>query len=424
MGLTQKILLFTSVLVVALVGTTVGYTTFQANRLARQTIHGALAETRQVWEAFEADRYNKLKLGVRVLANDPYFKAAVEGTDAATVLDTLKERGQDMKADVVMATDADGVVKARTDRLGGEGQDFSKDPLVVKPLDGEESATVWRQGQQLYHAVSVPMLTGTDLKGVLVAGYAIHEALASQLRKITHSEVAFLIPSSPAPGAAPLLSVSSLGPKEPALRAAMGTPEFAAGVKGTEPFQLDLGSERYVAVAVPLKAATGGAVGSVLALRSLAEEMADFRQFRTSLMLASLVVMVVALAVAMLVASRVTGPVRRLVTVVDRAREGKYSGKVAVETSDEIGALAQTFNHLLTELREKEQMIGFLREGMTLLRKGSGVTSPPEASVTSADTRSAPAVEAGTTLPADSSDWERGMVFATRYEILANVGKG
>ncbi|HEX6738799.1 MAG TPA: protein kinase [Vicinamibacteria bacterium] len=421
MGLTQKILLFTSLLVVALVATTVGYTTFQANHLAQQTIHDALQETRQVWETFQADRYNKLKLGVRVLANDPYFKAGVEGTDTATVLDTLKERGQDMKADVMMAADAQGIVKARTDRPGGEGEDLSSDPLVAASLEGEESATVWRQGDRLYHTVSVPMQTGPDLKGVLAAGYAINEALATDLRKLTHSEVAFLTPT---PSGAPQLSVSSLGPKEPALRAALASPEFGAGAKGSEPFQLGLGSERYVAVAMPLKAASGEAVGTVLALRSLAEEMADFRQFRTSLILASVAVMVLALALAFVVARRIAGPVRRLATVVERAREGKYTGKVAIETRDEIGALAQTFNTLLAELREKEQMIGFLREGMTMLRRGSGVTSAPgQGSVSSAETRAAAATgAAGVTLP--PGDWERGTVFAGRYEILSNVGKG
>jgi eukaryotic-like serine/threonine-protein kinase len=426
MGLTQKILLFTSVLVVALVATTVGYTTLQANRLAQETMHGALAETRQVWDTFEADRYNKLKLGVRVLANDPYFKAGVEGTDTATVLDSLKERGQDMKADVMLAADAEGILKARTDRPGGEGEDLSSEPMVAASLDGEESATVWRQGERLYHMVSVPMQTGPDLKGVLAAGYAIHEPLAAQLRKLTHSEVAFLIPTSSATGGAPLLSVSSLGPKEPALRTAMAAPEFAAGVKGNDPFPIDLGNERYVAVAVPLKAASGDAVGTVLALRSQAEEMAAFRQFRTSLVLASVVVMVIALSLAMLVASRIAGPVRRLATVVERARGGQYTGKVAVETGDEIGVLAQTFNNLLAELREKEQMIGFLREGMTILRKGSGVTSLPQgaqAADTSAETRVASAtgvIEAMAT----AGEWERGTVFAGRYEILSNVGKG
>ena len=65
---------------------------------------------------------------------------------------------------------------------------------------------------------------------------------------------------------------------------------------------------------------------------------------------------------------------RTLVGLVERARDGSYSGAVSVDTSDEIGVLARTFNSLLADLREKEQMIGFLREGMTMLKKGAGVT--------------------------------------------------
>jgi hypothetical protein len=80
--------------VVALLGTTLAITTYQANQLAHETIDQGLAETRGVWETFQNDRYSKLKTGVRVLANDPYFKAAVETADAATVQDTLKERGR------------------------------------------------------------------------------------------------------------------------------------------------------------------------------------------------------------------------------------------------------------------------------------------------------------------------------------------
>ena len=156
MGLTQKILLFASALVVALVATSLAFTTFQADRLARENVAQGLAETRQVWETFQADRYNKLKLGIRVLGNDPYFKAVVE-TDAATILDTLKERNQELKADFFIVTDPGGRGD-RADRPARrpQGEDLSKDPLVQKPLEGEESATVWRQGDRLFHAVSVP----------------------------------------------------------------------------------------------------------------------------------------------------------------------------------------------------------------------------------------------------------------------------
>jgi eukaryotic-like serine/threonine-protein kinase len=410
MGLTQKILLFTSLLVVALVGATLAFTTVQADRLAHETIRQGLSETREVWETFQADRYNKLKLGIRVLGNDPGFKALVETSDQATILDTLRERGQELNADFFIATDPTGVVIARTDRPTAQGEDLSKDPVVTKPLEGEESATVWRQGERLFHTVSVPMQTGPDLKGVLVAGYGLDEALASQIRKLTHSDIAYL---TRAPSQPPRLSASSLGPRESELRAALDGPAFAGA--GAEPFNVDLGSERWVAVEVPLKSAPGETVGSVLALRSLNQEMASFLRFRNSLVIVSLVIMGLALVLAYLIASRITGPVRRLANVVESARDGSYSGAVEVGSRDEIGVLARAFNGLLADLREKEQLIGFLREGMTDVKKAGPGT--------------APTLGAGSTVSLDAvtvagPDVTRGSLFGGRYDVLGTIGRG
>jgi len=414
MGLTQKILLFTSLLVVALVAATLGFTTVQADRLAHETINQGLSETREVWETFQADRYNKLKLGIRVLGNDPAFKSLIETNDQATILDTLRERGQELNADFFIATDPAGVVIARTDRPTAQCEDLSKDPVVMKPLEGEESATVWRQGDKLYHAVSVPMQTGPDLKGVLVAGYGIDETLASQIRKLTHSEIAYLVQ---VPGQPPRLSVSSLGPREGTLRDALAQPAFAAA--GDEPFNVDLGNERWVAVQVPLKSATGETVGSVVALRSMNQEMASFLRFRNSLVIVSLVIMALALVLAYLIASRITGPVRRLASVVDRARDGSYSGAVEVGSRDEIGVLARAFNGLLADLREKEQLIGFLKEGMTDLKRAAPTAAPAAApTLSSAATTSLAAV----TTP--SAAVAKGSVFGGRYDVLGTIGKG
>ena len=410
MGLTQKILLFASLLVVALVGVTLAFTTVQADRLAHGTIQQGLSETREVWETFQADRYNKLKLGIRVLGNDPAFKSLVETSDQATILDTLRERGQELNADFFIATSPSGVVIARTDRPTAQGEDLSKDPVVTKPLEGEESATVWRQGDKLYHAVSVPMQTGPDLKGVLVAGYGIDEALASQIRKLTHSEIAYL---TQAPGLPPQLSVSSLGPREGDLRAALGQPGFTGA--GGEPFNVDLGTDRWVAVRVPLKSAAGETVGWVVALRSLNQEMASFLRFRNSLVIVSLVIMALALLLAYLIASRITGPVRRLASVVERARDGSYSGAVEVASRDEIGVLARAFNGLLADLREKEQLIGFLREGMTAVKKGGPAAAP---TLGGASTAALDAI----TLP--GPEITRGGVFGGRYDVLGTIGRG
>jgi len=412
LGLTQKILLFTSVLVVALVFSSLVFTTIQADRLAEENVSRGLTETRQVWETYQADRYNKLKLGIRVLGNDPYFKSLMDTKDAVSILDTLKERNEEIKADFFIVTDPSGVVVARTDRPSGQGEDLSKAPIVMKPLEGEESATVWRTSDRLYHAVSVPMVTAGELKGVLVAGYGINEVLASDIRKLTHSEIAFV---TLAPGGPPQLAVSSLGSKEAALRADLGRPELASG--SAEKFEIDLAGDRHVGVEVPLKTATGETVGAVMALRSKDQEMAAFRRFRNSLILVSAGVMALGLLFAYLGAARITGPVRRLADLVERARNGSYSGKVDVDTGDEIGTLAKTFNRLLADLREKEQLIDFLREE-TVQKKAAGVTQEATgASVTMSETAALTAVSPGVSM-------RRGDLFASRYELLSTLGKG
>ncbi|HET7294470.1 MAG TPA: protein kinase [Vicinamibacteria bacterium] len=412
MGLTQKILVFISLIVIALAATTLLYTNRQADALAHRTIQAGLGETRDVWETFQADRFNKLKLGVRVLGNDPGLKALIETRDESTILDTLKERNLELKADVFIATDPDGVVIARTDRPGAAGEDLAQDVLVARPMGGEEAASVWRQGERLFHAVSVPMLTGPDLKGVLIAGYALNEALAGDIRKLTHSEIAYLVLDK---GKPPALSASSLGPKEGGLRSALGRPEFASG--SAEPFEVDLAGEPHIGVVVPLRAASEETVGAVVALRSLATEMAAFRRFRTSLIQVSLVVMAAALGLAYLAARRITDPVRTLVNLVEKARDGSYSGAVSVSTADEIGVLARAFNSLLADLREKEQMIGFLREGMTLLKRGATAQPIAASSLTSAETASIAALPTAVKM-------EQGALFAGRYEILSTLGKG
>ena len=193
MGLRQKILLFTGALVVALVGGTLAFTAVQAGRLARATIRQGLDETRETWQALQADRFNKLRLGVRVLANDPPFKAALVETDQATAFDTLRERGRDLAADFMLATDATGRLVARSDRPGsGRGRPRRRPDREPRARGRGVGHAVAGAGPAV-HAVPVPMTIGPELVGALVAGYGLDEAAATQLRRLTHSEIAFVL---------------------------------------------------------------------------------------------------------------------------------------------------------------------------------------------------------------------------------------
>jgi serine/threonine-protein kinase len=414
LGLTQKILLFTGLLIVALAAITLAFTTVQAERLARDTIREGLQETREVWNAIQADRFDKLRLGVRVLANDPYFKAALTELDQATTLDSLAERGMDLDADFMLATDWDGILVARTDNPAASGDDLSEDPLVVAAFEGEESATLSREGDGIATAVAVPMLTGPEFVGVLVAGYVIDEEVAGQIRRLTRSEIAYVLQDL----GQPRLVVSSLGPREGALTGLLDAPQLV--LAGDEPFEIDLAGERFIGVRIPLLTSDEEEIGAALALRSLSAETAGFRQFRKSLIAVSLGVMVLALLLAWLAAARITGPVRTLVGLVERARDGSFSGAVAVGTRDEIGVLARAFNGLLADLREKDEAIQYLREGLTALRQATPTPPPPAAP----DDVTLDAAAETVQMPGMGRELQTGEVFASRYEILDSVGKG
>jgi HAMP domain-containing protein/predicted Ser/Thr protein kinase len=131
--------------------------------------------------------------------------------------------------------------------------------------------------------------------------------------------------------------------------------------------------------------------------------------------------MALALVIAYFAASRITGPVRTLASLVERARDGSYSGAVSVATSDEIGVLARAFNSLLADLREKEQMIGFLHEGITMMRKGAAQTGSglPTLDIENAATSAMAAVST-----TGAVKLEKGTLFASRYEVTGLLGKG
>jgi serine/threonine-protein kinase len=334
--------------------------------------------------------------------------------DQATTLDSLQERGMDLDADFMLATDWDGVLVARTDNPAASSEDMSEDPLVLAAFEGEESATLWREGDGIATAVAVPMLTGPEFVGVLVAGYVIDEEAAAQIRRLTRSEIAYVRQDL----GQPRLVVSSLGPREGALTTLLDAPEIV--LAGDEPFEIDLAGERFIGVRIPLLTSDDEEIGAALALRSLSAETAGFRQFRRSLMTVSLGVMVLALLLAWLAASRITGPVRTLVGLVDRARDGSFSGAVAVGTRDEIGVLARAFNRLLADLREKDEAIQYLREGLTALRQATPTPPPPAGP----EDETLAAADETVPMPAMGRELRAGEVFANRYEILNSIGKG
>lgn len=93
---------------------------------------------------------------------------------------------------------------------------------------------------------------------------------------------------------------------------------------------------------------------------------------------------------ALFLFTKITQPMQRLIQAADSIRKGKYDTRLSLRTSDEIGELAITFNHMAEELEntirslkhEKEHLTSVLRSMndavITLDREGHVIlTNPP-----------------------------------------------
>ncbi len=368
LGLQAKIFLVSLLLVVGLTSALLWFSYRRANQLAQDSLRVALTSTRELYENLEADRLEKLQLINSVIVESPYFKAAVAEMDAATTLDSAQTMVEQVGSDFMIVTDIDGKVVARTDIPALRGVDLSGTPLVGKALEGESFGGVWREEGRLYHAVSVPFGVGEEMLGVVVTGYEIDDELAQDIKRFADCEVVFFARTEGGYQEAG----STLAGNTSALKDWLATASMPAQ---SEDVRLPLQGETFQAIFAPLTTVepleNEEPVGLFAALRSRDRELAAFRSFQRSVLLVGLLGIAVAVGASHFLASGIARPLRKLVTVTDRIREGDYSSDVDAPAGGEIGALASAFRSLLGELREKQVMEKFLSKSAAEMIQGT-----------------------------------------------------
>jgi serine/threonine-protein kinase len=406
LGITAKIFLATVGVVVLAIGGAVGWTSMRANQLMERAVREEFASTQYVFDNIQESRFDRLQRLNALVAEDPTFKAVVLETDEATQHDDLLRRKASLGADLVIVTNPEGLLLARSDDSGRPGQDLSAWPLVAKALAGENAAGLLADGGHLHHAVALPIgIGGEELAGVLLSGYLIDDRLAAEMKRTTGTDVAFLSLE----GGKPALAASTIeSPEKVASVLAFGA--LTAASASSDPMRTSIGSESYLGFASPLAEPGGARAGSLLVFRSIAQELANFNELRRNILLIGVVATLVALLLSYLLASRLSGPLVSLVRVADSVTDGDYDVKVPEGGGDEVGALAGAIRAMVRELRDKaelERYVAELGNDATMLSQ----TPRPADTVarTSGGTPMEPAI---------------GQVFAGRYEILEVIGVG
>jgi signal transduction histidine kinase len=236
----------------------------------------------------------------------------------------------------------------------------SSQPAIRDALAGRESLSLLPQPDGMLQLVTVPVFvdpTHPDILGTLSVGFMLDNTLASQLKQISLSDIAF--------GMDGRILAATL-PREfyPALSDRLRT----SGIS-----RIRLGTDEYEALAQPL-AATGrsGPAGSgpiALILRSRTDQLQSLRAIHAGLVVTAVVAVLLATVLSYAVARTIARPLAAITDVMGEvSATGDLTRKIALRhpnrwDDEDARLLATTFNTLTDsiarfqrEMSQKERL--------------------------------------------------------------------
>src|SRR3989441_3239429 len=374
-GLTAKIFLASTLLVVAVLGITFGVTSVKANRTADASIYRAPLAPRRAVEDYLAARTRPLGRASTVATEVPQYRQRLLNQRArAEALDQADDIRGLIDAAWVLVTNSDGILIARTDYREQYDRDLSIAPLVADALSGEQTSGAWLDDVRgtMFMAIGTPLRdrpTAAPL-GALIATYAINDSLATAIKQATNSDVVFFALDTLNK---PVVVGSTVPARDiaPALESTVKTDALAADTGGEGmPLAAAMGNQHLIGLAGAIRSPSGDVRGGFVALRSRESELAAFNALQRTMLWAVALGVVLALIFAFVQARQITGPVRRLAVATRQVQEGDYGVEIAVNSRDEIGILSQAFKGLVEDLKEKAALVEYM------MAAGSAATQP------------------------------------------------
>lgn len=345
---TRIVVFFVALLVI--VQGIAAFLVIQANsQVARRTINEQLEQGERVFRQLLTQNQTRLEHGAGILSADFAFRQAIASNDTGTILSVLRNHGARVDANVMTLASLDNTVRADTLDPARIGKPFAYPDLVkAAAADGKASSIVIRDGK-LYQLVVVPVLAPEPIAWVGLA-FEVDDAVAKDMHQLTGLEVSFA--SRVGSAEEWRLHASTLPPD---LRQALAS-ELASAPALTEGIrEVTLGGQEYETRLTAIEQRADKQVVAILQ-RPLAVGLAPFKRISVVFFWMTLAGLAVLVAGSLMIARGITRPVRRLAEAARRVQQGDYTRHVDVEHRDEIGELAESFNHMLDGIvsREKE----------------------------------------------------------------------
>ena len=267
------------------------------------------------------------------------------------------------------------------------------------PIEEQATASAFivdvRTTPGLYLVTAAPVVQGAGaearVNGAIGAAYELNDARARELARVAGADVAFLAnfgARDAAPKVQPVAATERLSSGSGRLldEVRRANPEFEARLftdgKPYGPFEFlapgDAG-DRFIGTLLPIVSSRGEPIAAVLLARSKTAELAAFHSLRRSLLVAGLLVLLASMPLSLLVARRISKPIRQLAEGAEQIGRGQLDVTLPAAQGGEVGALTRAFEGMVAELRAKAQLEEALAHYQSTGDTGSEIAFTPDA---------------------------------------------
>ncbi len=342
-----------TVLYVALFGMTlllVSTAVFTAiNGAAQHQVRGELTAAGTVFDRVWQLRSDRLREGSSLLSRDFGFREAVATGDAATIVSAMENLKQRFSIDRAFIVTNDGRM------IGDDTKALAEDaPRLTAAFDAAtDPSGVVMLGGHPYQVIAAPVLS-PDQIGWLVFAVRLDRNEMTALEKLSAIPLSATVLSHEAKGWR--LTDQPQANDQEALSRFIDA-ELKKHMTTAQSLQQRDGAA--LALVKPLPALTRDAPAVLVLRYPLALALAPYRLMLIIVALAGIAGLVVVGWGSWALALGITRPISALDEAAHRLQRGEEA-QVEVETGDEIGRLANSFNTMATEIRDRERRITHL----------------------------------------------------------------
>jgi class 3 adenylate cyclase len=353
-----KILIYSGVLLIALIGATLAFVSYQAGQFADTRISQDLEQGRLRIAAAQRERLETLRLTARLVASFPEIKALLGTNDLPTVRDFLVSYQEaDRTTSLLIALDPQGKVIARTDTTDQSPVPDAQASWIKAALENRSATGILITNSGVYNAAIAPAEVGGTVFGFILVGSRIDQPYVELLRDVSKNEVA-------------IVSDQVLGSTLPASQLPLRTSAewLSALARPGDRHVTNINGENYIAQAIPLgpggewQLMAGNLQPLTIIFQSRDKALEPYRRIQIGLIVLGLVVTLAGILGSALFARTVTAPIARLVEGTKAVAAGQFDFQLDVRSRDEIGDLAASFNSMMEGLRERADMQKFVSQ--------------------------------------------------------------